>query len=160
MTQPHPLTGRTVLFCLLGFFGTVALANAIMVRAAVSTFGGVETSSSYQAGLAFARNAAAARAQDDLHWQVKADVRPSGEAIVVEIDARDATGRPLTGLEASVMLHHRTDRRADQTISVGEGSAGRFRGTGTRFAGQRDLLIELSRGGERLFRSQNRVILQ
>jgi nitrogen fixation protein FixH len=158
--QPRPLTGRAVLFCLLGFFGTVALANAILIRAAVSTFGGVETSSSYQGGLAFARNAAAARAQDDLHWQVKADVRPSGEAIVVEIDARDATGRPLTRLEASVMLHHPTDRRADQTVAVNEDAAGRFRGTGTRFAGQRDLLIELSRGGERLFRSQNRVILQ
>src|SRR5436305_13070851 len=112
----RPLTGRTVLFCLIGFFSVVAGVNAIMIRAAVSTFGGVETSSSYQAGLAFARNAAAARAQDDLHWQVKADVRPSGEAIVVEIDARDATGRPLTRLEASVMLHHPTYLRADQTI--------------------------------------------
>src|SRR4051812_21760361 len=134
--QPRPLTGRTVLFCLLGFFGTVALANAILVRAAVSTFGGVETSSSYQAGLAFARNAAAARAQDDLHWQVKADVRLSGDAIIVEIDARDATGHPLEGLEASVVLHHPTYRRADQTISVGESTSGRFRGTGARFAGQ------------------------
>ena len=158
--HPRPLTGRTVLFCLLGFFGVVTLANAIMIRAAVSTFGGVETSSSYQAGLAFARNAAAARAQDERHWQVKASVRPSGDAIVVEIDARDAAGRPLTGLEATVTLHHPTDRRADQTVTVSEDAAGRFRGTATTFAGQRDLLIELSRGGERLFRSQNRVVLQ
>src|SRR5437588_13118204 len=98
MKHPRPLTGRTVLVCLIGFFGTVALANAILIRAAVSTFGGVETSSSYQAGLAFARNAAAARAQDDLHWQVKADVRPSGEVIVFVIDPRDATGRLRTCL--------------------------------------------------------------
>jgi nitrogen fixation protein FixH len=160
MKQPRPLSGRTVLFCLLGFFGAVALANAIMIRAAVSTFGGVETSSSYQAGLAFARNAAAARAQDDLHWRVNADVRSIGDAVVVEIDARDAAGRRLTGLEASVILQHPTNGRSDQTIAVNEDGAGRFRGTGARFAGQRDLLIEFSRGGERLFRSQNRVILQ
>ena len=159
-SHPRPLTGRTVLICLLGFFGTVALANAVLIRAAVSTFGGVQTSSSYQAGLAFARNAAAARVQDELHWQVKANIRPSGDTIVVEIDARDATGGPLAGLDANVTLHHPTDRRGDQTIEMNEDVAGRFRGTGARFSGQRDLMIEFSRGGERMFRSQNRVILQ
>src|SRR5689334_14742623 len=105
MKQARPLTGRTVLLCLIAFFGVVAIANAIMIRAAVSTFGGVETSSSYQAGLAFTQNAAAAHAQDELHWDVKADVRPVGEKVIVEIDARDAAGRPLSGLEANVILH-------------------------------------------------------
>jgi len=160
MKHSRPLTGRTVFLCLLGFFGVVTLANAIMIRAAVSTFGGVETSSSYQAGLVFARNAAAARAQDELRWQVKANVRPRGDAIAVEIDVRDAAGRPLTGLDASVALHHPTDRRADQTVSLSAGGAGYFHGTTARFSGQRDLMIELSRSGERLFRSQNRVVLQ
>jgi len=160
MKHPRPLTGRTVLVCLIAFFGVVALANAIMIRAAVSTFGGVETASSYQAGLAFARNAAAARAQDELRWQVKANVRPGADAVVVEIDARDAAGRPLAGLEANVILHHPTDGRADRTVALSEDMAGHFRGKADRFAGQRDVLIELSRGGERLFRSQSRVMLQ
>jgi nitrogen fixation protein FixH len=160
MKQVRPLTGRTVLLCLIGFFGVVALANGIMVRAAVSTFGGVETSSSYQAGLAFTQNAAAARAQDELHWNVKANVRPAGEEVVVEIDARDAAGRPLSGLDANVTLHHPADGRADQTVALSESATGHFRGIAARFAGQREVLIELSRGGVRLFRSQNRVILQ
>jgi nitrogen fixation protein FixH len=160
MKQPRPLTGRTVLFCLLGFFGVVMLANGIMVRAAVSTFGGVETASSYQAGLRFTRDAAAARAQDELHWQVRANVRPVSDSVVVEIDVRDASGRPLAGLEANVVLHHPTDGRADQSVAVSEDTAGHFRGTTTRFAGQRELMIQLSRDGERLFRSQNRVVLQ
>jgi nitrogen fixation protein FixH len=160
MKQARPLTGRTVLLCLIAFFGVVATANAIMIRAAVSTFGGVETSSSYQAGLAFTQNAAAAHAQDELHWDVKANVRPVGKGIVVEIDARDAAGRPLSGLEANVILHHPTDARADQTVTLGESGTGHFRGTAARFGGQREVLIELSRGGERLFRSQNRLVLQ
>jgi nitrogen fixation protein FixH len=145
---------------LLSFFGVVALANAIMIRAAVSTFGGVETSSSYQAGLAFARNAAAARAQDELHWQVGADVHLASDGVVVEIDARDAVGRPLIGLEASMVLHHPSDRRADQTVVLSESTGGRFHGMATRFIGQRDVLIELSRGGKPVFRSRNRVVLQ
>jgi nitrogen fixation protein FixH len=160
MTPPRPLTGRAVLLCLLGFFGVVALANAIMIRAAVSTFGGVETSSSYQAGLAFEREVASAQAQDALHWLVKAKVRPATDALVVEIDARDAAGRPLAGLDASMVLHHPTDRRADQTVALAEDTTGHFRGATALISGQRDVLIELSRGGERMFRSQSRVFLQ
>ena len=37
------LTGRMVLICLVAFFAIVAGVNAVMIRAAVSTFGGVET---------------------------------------------------------------------------------------------------------------------
>ena len=157
--HPRPVTGRLVLICLIGFFAVVALANGIMIRAAVTSFGGVETASSYQAGLAFAREAAAARAQDERHWQVKAAVRPAGGATLVEIDARDAAGQPIAGLQASAQLAHPTDRRADHALTLSEPIPGRFRGTTGPIAGQWDLVIELSRDGTRLFRSRNRVIL-
>ena len=58
--RPRPVTGRMVLFCLIGFFAVVAGVNAIMIRAAVSTFSGVETANSYQEGVTFAREEAAA----------------------------------------------------------------------------------------------------
>src|SRR4051794_41770775 len=66
------VTGRMVLVGLVAFFAAVAGVNAVMIWAAVSTFGGVDTESSYQAGLAFARETAAVAAQDALHWQGKA----------------------------------------------------------------------------------------
>jgi nitrogen fixation protein FixH len=86
-------------------------------------------------------------------------VLPAAGATTVEIDARDAAGRPLAGLEASAHLAHPTDRRADQVVSLSEAVAGRFRGTAGALAGQWDLVIELSRDGTRLFRSRNRVVL-
>lgn len=43
----RPLTGRTVLLCFIAFFGVVFTANFFLVRAALTTFGGVETESSY-----------------------------------------------------------------------------------------------------------------
>ena len=46
------LTGRIVFVCLVLFFATIAAVNAIMIRAATVTFGGVETANAYQAGLA------------------------------------------------------------------------------------------------------------
>ena len=60
----------------------------------------------------------------------------------------------------SMVLHHPTDRRADQTVALAEDTTGHFRGATALISGQRDVLIELSRGGERMFRSQSRVFLQ
>jgi nitrogen fixation protein FixH len=154
------VTGRTVLVCLIGFFAVVSLANGIMVRAAVTTFGGVETSSSYQAGLAYAREAAAAEAQDALRWQVNAAVQPAAAGTAVEVTARDARGAPLSGLQARVLLSHPTDRRADRDVVLHEDTAGRFRGAVDQIVGQWDVVIELSRGPERLFRSRSRIVLQ
>ena len=158
-TRPRQLTGRTVLICLLAFFGVVSLANAIMIRAALTTFSGVETGSAYQAGQNFKYDSEAARAQQERHWQVRADVRPADGKTLIEIDARDTAGLPLAGLEATMQLQHPTDRRADQAVGLSEDTSGHFRGTAVSLTGQWDVLIDLSRGGERLFRSLNRVVL-
>ena len=58
------------LICFVGFFGIVFAVNAVMVKAAMSTFGGVQTTSSYKAGLMFEQDVARAEQQDALHWQV------------------------------------------------------------------------------------------
>lgn len=155
----RPLTGRTVLLCFLGFFGLVTAVNAIMIFAAVSTFGGVEAASSYQAGLAFSRESAAAQAQAARHWSVTARVRPDGQATRVDVDARGTDGAPITGLTATARLIHPADARADHPVALSELSAGTFRGTTVPVTGQWDVIIELSRDGERLFRSRNRVVL-
>ena len=156
----RPLTGRTVLICLVGFFATVAAVNAVMIRAAVSTFGGTETASAYKAGQSFEREIEAVRAQDALHWQVKADVRRTGGQAVIEIDARDADGHALSGLTATAALHHPTDARADHALPLEQGAPGHFRGAAASAAGQWDVLIDLARDGERVFRSRNRVVLR
>jgi nitrogen fixation protein FixH len=153
------VTGPMVLAGLVGFFGLVAGVNAAMIYAAVSTFGGVETESSYRAGLAFAREAATVEAQDARHWSVTAKAAIEGGATVVELTARDASGQPITNLVAVASLVHPTDRRADHAVPLVSDGAGRFRGTTAASAGQWDLVIEFSRDDERLFRSKNRVWL-
>ncbi|HTS40332.1 MAG TPA: FixH family protein [Xanthobacteraceae bacterium] len=154
------ITGRTVLVCLVVFFAIVVAVNLVLVRAAISTFGGLETESSYRAGLAFGGEIAVAHAQQARHWHVTAQFLPSKDGpTAIEIIAQDATGQPLTGLGATVRLEHPTDKRLDHTLVMSEVSSGRFRGTTTSSKGEWDLLIELSRGDERLFRSKNRVSL-
>jgi nitrogen fixation protein FixH len=154
------VTGRMVLIGFIAFFGLVAGVNAIMIHAAISTFGGVETESSYRAGLAFANEMASAQAQDARHWSVTAKAALEGDATVVEVMARDAAGRPVPNLAATAALVHPTDRRADHAVSLAGQGAGVFRGETVPAGGQWDLVIELSRDGERLFRSKNRVWLR
>lgn len=154
------LSGRAVLFSMIAFFAVVAGVNGIMVTAAVRTFGGVETESSYKAGLAFAREIAAANAQEARHWQVRASVVRSGDEARIELVTRDAGDQPLGNIVALVRLAHPIDRRLDQAVEMTADGTGRFRGTAAFVAGQWDLVIDLDRGGERMFRSRNRVILK
>lgn len=160
-TGGRPLTGRTVLIITLAFFGTVFAVNAVMVRAALSTFGGVETTSSYKAGLAFKQELAAAHAQADRHWRVEARVVPAADGRTsVVVEARDATGERLRGVTAQARLAHPTDSRRDHAVALTEDAPGDFRGATGGVAGNWDLVIDIFRGDERLFRSKSRVYLR
>jgi nitrogen fixation protein FixH len=157
---PKEITGRMVLICLVSFFAVVAGVNFVLVKAAISTFGGLETESSYRAGLAFGGEIAAAQAQEARHWRVEAKVLPAKDGTTaVDMSVKDAAGQPLAGLDTVVRLAHPTDRRLDHSLAMREDAPGRFHGNTAQAAGEWDLVIELSRGEERLFRSRNRVTL-
>jgi len=159
--RPRELTGRTVLFCLVTFFAVVAGVNAVMIGAAVSTFSGIETTNAYQAGVSFAREEAAADAQQARHWRVTASLRPQADgATQIALSAQDRADQPLIGLEAAVSLIHPNDRRLDHAVTMQADGPGRFRGAATTPPGQWDLVIDLARDGERLFRSKERIILR
>lgn len=164
MSAPHKtreLTGKHVLFCLLGFFGVVFAVNAVLVKAATSTFGGVETSSSYKAGLMFEQDVARAEQQDALHWQVDGKLgRIHGTNAVLEISARNAKGAPLAGLTAQARLVHPADERLDHVIALDATAAGQFHGEAQAQPGQWELVIDLYRGDTRVFRSRSRVTLR
>jgi nitrogen fixation protein FixH len=159
--KSRELTGKHVLLCLLGFFGLVFAANGILVKAATSTFGGVETLSSYKAGLMFKQDIAAAEQQDALHWQVAGKVaRDSGGTAVLDITARDAKGTPLTGLAAQARLAHPADERLDHVVRLDRIGAGQFHGEAPAQAGQWELIVDLFRDDVRMFRSRSRVTLR
>jgi nitrogen fixation protein FixH len=154
------VTGWTVLVCLVAFFGVVFAVNAVMIRVAVSSFGGLETESSYQAGLDFEREAAQARAQAALRWQVGAQLASLRDgATRLTVVARDAHGQPLEGLTATARLVRPTDQQDDRAIALTQTRPGEFGGGTAALAGQWDLVLELKRDGARVFRSKNRVIL-
>jgi len=159
--RKSPLSGRTVLFCFIAFFGVVAAVNAVMIRAATSTFGGRETGSAYQAGLAFKSEVAAAHTQDALHWRVSGKILRDQEGQAqVEITALDQSGSALSGLLLTARLAHPANARRDHIVTISQVAPGVFSGTTEAASGQWDLIVDLSRSDQRLFRSQSRIILR
>jgi len=149
-----------VLGAMIAFFAVVIAVNLVMVRFALTTFGGVEVESAYKAGLAFSRETAAARAQYARNWTVDARILPREEGAVIEIAALDAVARPLAGFEVSAMLVHPTDRRRDRVVSLREDLPGIYRGITDGHPGQWDLVIDIAKDRARLFRSKSRVQLR
>lgn len=158
--KPREVTGRTVLFWLIGFFGFVFIVNAIMVRAATSTFGGVKTQSSYRAGQTFEGEVARATRQQALGWQIDGSLTGRGGKAVLDVRVRDARGGPVTGLTADARLAHPVDERQDHVIALGRIGAGQFRGEAGAHPGQWELIVNFYRGNERVFRSRSRATLK
>jgi nitrogen fixation protein FixH len=167
-TAPHTkqkqvriLTGRHVLLWLVAFFGIVFAVNGVLVQAAISTFGGVETLSSYKAGLQFEQELGLVQRQDALHWQVSGMLTRDGAGeAVLDVTARDAQGAPLAGLTADARLAHPADDRLDHVIAVRSVAEGVFHGAAAAQPGQWELIVDLYRGDQRVFRSRNRVSLR
>jgi len=158
-TTPR-LTGWTVLFYLLFFFGVVGGVNGVMIYEALSTMRGVDTESAYQAGRMFEHDVAMLKAQDARHWQVDAKLTPAANGTRLELIARDEADHVLAGLVASASFERPTDRGLDRKIALTEDSPGQYYGRTELIPGQWDLVIEISRQGQQLFRSKNRVVLK
>jgi len=159
--RSKPLTGRMVLAILVAFFGTVIGVNAVMMRLAISTLPGTDVDSAYSASLGYEKEIAAARAQEARGWQVEAHIeRGTGGAAILQVNARDASGNPVSGLTFQGRLERPADKRADQAVELAEIGGGVYRGTAEAIApGQWDLVLEGDSSGRRLFMSKNRVLL-
>jgi nitrogen fixation protein FixH len=153
-------TGWMVLLYLLMFFGVTTGVNGVMIYEALSTMRGVDTESTYQAGRMFEQDIAMLKAQNARHWQVDAKLTPAPDGTRLDVVARDEAGHVLTGIAASASFERPTDRGLDRKLALAEDSPGQFRGRTELIPGQWDLVIEISRQGQQLFRSKNRVVLK
>ena len=161
-TQPsRPITGRMVFFMMVAFFGVVIGVNLIMMRLAIQTLPGTEVDSAYSASLAYQKEIATAQAQSARNWKVEAHVERSGQGgATLRVEAKDASGRPMSGLKFQGRFERPTDRRADQPVSLAEVGIGIYRGNAEVIAaGQWDLVLEGVSAGQRMFLSRNRVLL-
>ena len=156
------LTGHIVLVMLLAFFGVVIGVNVTMMKLAIATLPGTEVDSAYSASIGYEKEIRAAQDQAARDWRVDAHiVRDRAGFATLQVEARDKDGQPLSGLSFRGMLERPTDKRADLAVALSEVENGVYRGNAGAIAlGQWDLVIEGDMvGGERMFLSKNRVML-
>src|SRR5260370_3227891 len=115
---PKPLTGGKVLFMLVAFFGVVIGVNMVMMKLAIQTLPGTEVDSAYSASLAYEKEIAAAHDQNARNWKVDAQVQrgPDGGA-TLQVEARDESGKPMSGLKFQGRFERPTDRRPAQPVA-------------------------------------------
>jgi len=157
----RPLTGRKVLAMLIAFFGVVIGVNVTMAKLAIKTLPGTEVDSAYTASLGYEKEILAARDQSARNWKVDAHIeRLAGGAALLQVEARDGDGRPVTGLKFQGRFERPTDKRADLAIALAEVGIGIYRGRLDAVApGQWDLVLEGDNASGRMFLSKNRVLL-
>jgi nitrogen fixation protein FixH len=157
-----PVTGRTVLLSLLGFFGVVMGVNGLMMALAISTMPGTEVESPYQEGIGYNTEIGAANDQAGRHLHVDGHIsrEPDGRAAVT-IEARDSNGAPLANLAFIAQFARPTDARADRIVTLKEAESGNYRGEAADVAaGLWEIELRADRGSERVFRSKNRITLE
>ena len=161
IVSPRPLTGRTVLFALLAFFGVVIGVNMVMMKLAIQTLPGTEVDSAYSASLAYEKEIAAAHDQNARNWKVDANIRRGADGgATLQVEVRDNNGMPMSGLKFHGRFERPTDRRADHQVVLVEEANGVYRGSAPLIEpGQWDLVLEGAAAGQRMFLSKNRVLL-
>jgi len=150
-----------VLAMLIAFFGIVIGVNVTMAKLAIKTLPGTDVDSAYTASLGYEKEILAARDQSARNWKVDAHIeRLAGGAALLQVEARDRDGRPVTGLKFQGRFERPTDKRADLAIALAEVGIGIYRGRLDAVApGQWDLVLEGDNASGRMFLSKNRVLL-
>jgi nitrogen fixation protein FixH len=149
----RPVTGRAVLFGLLGAFGLVSAVNGVMIWFALDSWPGLTSENSYQEGLGYNEVLRAEAIQEELGWLVTASANDSAIEIVISDDGL----RPVTGLEVFGVARRPTYEGADQLIRFDELAPGLYRSTvALELPGNWDVIAEVRRESE-LFQFKRRI---
>ncbi|HZZ25766.1 MAG TPA: FixH family protein [Roseiarcus sp.] len=153
------LTGRHVLAILALFFMTIFIANGALTYFALSTLHGSELENPYDASQSYNAAIAEARAQDERGWTAVITARTEGQGERLIVEFRDRGGARVPGLLVTVHFAHPFDAAQDRSVTLVSDGAG-YEGVAAPIVpGRWNLVIEASRGSERVYRSENRIVV-
>ncbi|BCM87140.1 FixH family protein [Methylobacterium indicum] len=161
LVAPFRLTGRHVLLALIGFFGTIAAADALLVTSAFRTFTGLEAASPYHAGQVYTAERARARAQTARGWHLDGTIARDGAGIGLIVSLRGPDGAPLAGKDLRARLERPTDARLDRALALAATAPGTYAGNLDALpAGQWRLVVEVTGPGGIELRRERRVTIE
>lgn len=119
-------------YIFVGAFGVVLAVNAALAYFATSTFTGLSTDNAYEKGRLYNQSLAAAKAQDDMGWQVVTKVTPASTAerpqAEIVISYRDRGGQPVEGLAVQAAMVRPTAAGHDHRLTLPPLGDGRYGG--------------------------------
>ena len=115
------ITGRHVLFWLLGFFGVMLMANGIFIYFALSTFEGVDNPNAYKQGLQYNQRIEAERRQAALGWTHAVSLK-TADRLELSVQGRD--GKPVSGLAVNGTVTRPVAADAAQELAFEETGLG------------------------------------
>ncbi|MCR9067750.1 MAG: FixH family protein [Rhodobacteraceae bacterium] len=110
--EGRKLTGRHVLTMFVGGFGIIIGVNLFMAYNAISTFPGMEVSSSYADSQTFDERRAA---QEALGWNASVEVPGDGTLILHLVDD---SGAPVYPAQLEALLTRPTNQTEDQLLEL------------------------------------------
>lgn len=119
-----PLTGRTVLVAIVGFFAVVFAVNGVFLSLALSTNTGIVAVEPYRKGLKYNERIAADERQLALGWKSDISIDARDGTLVAILSDRD--GNALIGLSATVIIGRAASDRDDVFASLTETAPGRY----------------------------------
>lgn len=155
------ITGRAVLAVMVGFFGIIFSANALMIWLATSTHTGIVVDSAWRSGGNWQREIESARAQETLGWSVEVEIARNGAGADVVAAVIDSAGAPVDGIDLNLRLVSPTGPAGDQFVTLRAQDAGLYAGTIDRLpAGRWQVLVDAESALGRIYRSQNTVLVR
>ena len=113
-------TGWHMAAIMISFFAVIIAVNLTMAFFARSSWTGLVVANSYVASQSFNRDAAIARQQQALGWQMQLSVKREA----VQLSIRDRENQAMAGLRIRAVLQRPTDEAGDQVLKLQESGAG------------------------------------
>jgi len=121
----RPITGRTVLFGMLAFFGVIIAVNMLFVYFALESWPGLSTDKAYEDGLAYNKTLEAAARQSELGWQSRVGLENGAQLSAMLLNK---SGAGVSGGTVTARLVRPTHEGIDQTIMLKEFQPGHYLG--------------------------------
>lgn len=121
------LTGRTVLYWLVGFFGVIFAVNIWFIVASIETYSGEDEQKPYLQGIEYNQTLARRTEQEALGWRATISARRlEGGKVQVSVNLAKPDGAPETGLKLHGELRHPADEELDHTLRLTETAPGTY----------------------------------
>lgn len=121
-SKPKVLTGRHVLWTLLGAFAVVAAVNGVFIYQAIATYSGDVAVEPYRKGLHYNKRIEADERQAKLGWS--GDIALKGVEGPFVFTLKKPTGEPISGLVVTAELGRGATRHDDMKLTAHETAPG------------------------------------